>query len=110
MRQILPGKVSDQDAATILGVLNTNSHELGEWGGSGLYMKALLMEHDCRPNCSFTTHGSLLTTLPRPFKPRFEISRISEQPTTCRLGHVCVFLNIRRFVSLGIISWLRVEG
>jgi hypothetical protein len=64
MRQILPGKVSDQDAATILGVLNTNSHELGEWGGSGLYMKALLMEHDCRPNCSFTTHGSWWTQAP----------------------------------------------
>lgn len=64
MREILPSKVSDQDAATILGVLNTNSHELGEWGGSGLYMKALLMEHDCRPNCSFTTHGLSPKLLP----------------------------------------------
>ncbi|OQR83726.1 hypothetical protein ACHHYP_14356 [Achlya hypogyna] len=44
----------------IIGVLNTNSHELETLGGSGLFLSACLMEHNCAPNCSFTTAATTL--------------------------------------------------
>ncbi|KDO22835.1 hypothetical protein SPRG_11594 [Saprolegnia parasitica CBS 223.65] len=44
----------------IIGVLNTNSHELETLGGTGLFLSACLMEHNCAPNCSFTTAETTL--------------------------------------------------
>jgi hypothetical protein len=43
-------------AARVLAALNTNSHELEELGGSGLFRLACLFEHSCRPNCAFSTY------------------------------------------------------
>lgn len=43
----------------MLSVLNTNSHELEELGGSGLFPMACLMEHSCRPNCAFSKNFHL---------------------------------------------------
>ncbi|KAM3568404.1 hypothetical protein VYU27_009473 [Nannochloropsis oceanica] len=41
-------------AARLLSLLNTNSHELEELGpGSGLFLRACLLEHSCMPNCAF---------------------------------------------------------
>jgi hypothetical protein len=57
---IIPDNVTTERAAAILSVLNTNSHELGEWGGSGLFPLACVMEHSCIPNCNFTAHGKQL--------------------------------------------------
>lgn len=51
---------SDEQVARLLGVLNTNSHELEHLGGSGLFLNACRMEHSCAPNCSFTTLGDEL--------------------------------------------------
>ena len=47
-RLILPKEVEDEEAARLLSVLNTNSHELGEWGGSGFFPLACLCEHSCQ--------------------------------------------------------------
>ncbi|OQS03749.1 hypothetical protein THRCLA_03954 [Thraustotheca clavata] len=44
----------------IIGVLNTNSHELETLNGTGLFLSACLMEHNCAPNCSFTTNETTL--------------------------------------------------
>ena len=57
---VIPVNISPEEAAAILSVLNTNSHELGEWGGSGLFPLACVMEHSCVPNCNFTAHGKQL--------------------------------------------------
>jgi len=44
----VPAEVNDEEAARLLAVLNTNSHELGEWGGSGFFPLACLSEHSCQ--------------------------------------------------------------
>ena len=59
-RAIIPAGVSAEQAAAVLSALNTNSHELGEWGGSGLFPLACVMEHSCLPNCSFSAHDTHL--------------------------------------------------
>ncbi|KAG7396409.1 hypothetical protein PHYBOEH_002277 [Phytophthora boehmeriae] len=67
---IFPSGFSDQQMATLIGVLNTNSHELENLGGSGLFLSACRMEHNCAPNCSFTTFDSMLwMTAIRPIAP-----------------------------------------
>ncbi|CAM9394007.1 unnamed protein product, partial [Phaeothamnion confervicola] len=55
--QLFPAALTDGMAVQFLGVLNCNSHELQELEGSGLFLLAAMMEHDCAPNCSFTTQG-----------------------------------------------------
>ncbi|CAM9348795.1 unnamed protein product [Ectocarpus sp. 8 AP-2014] len=64
IRELIPGLfpdgMTDDHAARILGTLNTNSHELEQVEGSGLFLMACIMEHDCTPNCSFTTFGDKL--------------------------------------------------
>jgi hypothetical protein len=68
-RLILPATVEDEEAARLLAVLNTNSHELGEWGGSGFFPLACLFEHNCAPNCAFNTYGTdLWVTVVRPVR------------------------------------------
>lgn len=57
---VFPSGFSDNQMATLIGVLNTNSHELENLGGSGLFLSACRMEHNCSPNCSFTTYDSQL--------------------------------------------------
>lgn len=57
---LLPADMSIEEAARILAVLNTNSHQLEELDGSGLFLMACLVQHNCNPNCSFTTHGDHL--------------------------------------------------
>ena len=59
-RPIIPKGVTAEQAAAVLSALNTNSHELGEWGGSGLFPLACVMEHSCVPNCNFTANGKQL--------------------------------------------------
>ncbi|KAE9027829.1 hypothetical protein PF011_g1847 [Phytophthora fragariae] len=67
---VFPAGFSDQQMATLIGVLNTNSHELENLGGSGLFLSACRMEHSCVPNCSFTTFDSTLwMTAIRPIAP-----------------------------------------
>lgn len=61
VRKLIPGLFpagfGDEIAAQVLGALNTNSHELEQVEGSGLFLVACILEHACNPNCSFTTHG-----------------------------------------------------
>ena len=67
---IFPTGFSDKQMATLMGVLNTNSHELESLGGSGLFLSACRVEHNCMPNCSFTTFDSTLwMTAIRPIAP-----------------------------------------
>ncbi|RLN57389.1 hypothetical protein BBJ28_00002699 [Nothophytophthora sp. Chile5] len=67
---IFPPGFSDQQMATLIDVLNTNSHELENLGGSGLFLSACRMEHNCVPNCSFTTFDATLwMTAIRPIAP-----------------------------------------
>lgn len=67
---IFPNGFTDAQMATLIGVLNTNSHELENLGGSGLFLSACRMEHNCMPNCSFTTYGSeLWMTAIQPIAP-----------------------------------------
>ena len=56
----MPEVVKEEEAARLLAVLNTNSHELGEWGGSGFFPLACLCEHSCAPNCAFNASGTEL--------------------------------------------------
>lgn len=55
-----PATISDAQVATLISVLNTNSHELENLGGSGLFLSACRMEHNCSPTCSFTTYNAQL--------------------------------------------------
>ena len=50
----------DEAVATLLSILNTNSHELSGDLGTGVFPFAAMMEHNCDPNASFTTNGDLL--------------------------------------------------
>jgi len=52
-----PSGLSVEDGARMIAILNTNSHELSEIRGSGLFLRASLMEHSCTPNCNFATTG-----------------------------------------------------
>jgi hypothetical protein len=54
----LPHNLSDAQVALVLGILNTNSHELEQLGGSGLCLCAALMNHSCRANCNFSSSGA----------------------------------------------------
>lgn len=53
-------ELGELQVAQILGILNTNSHELADFGGSGVYLLASMLVHSCAPNCNFTTHGNKL--------------------------------------------------
>jgi hypothetical protein len=58
--KIIPKTLPTELVGKLLGVLNTNQHELEDIGGSGLFVFAAIMEHDCWPNCSFSTSGTTL--------------------------------------------------
>ncbi len=49
---------ADEYVSRVLSVLNTNSHTLEHLGGSGLFLRACLLEHSCVANCSYTSEGS----------------------------------------------------
>jgi hypothetical protein len=93
-RLILPGEVEDEEAARLLAVLNTNSHELGEWGGSGFFPLACLCEHSCKPNCAFNTSSSteLWIAVVRPVKKGSALSidycDATFEPTAERRAHL----------------------
>lgn len=55
---LLPKSIPLREAAQLLAMLNTNQLELEN--GSGLFPWTAILQHDCNPNCSFTTHGSKL--------------------------------------------------
>lgn len=63
LKSLFPENVTNKEAASLLSVLNTNSHELEEIGGSGLFLLGCLMEHSCRPNCNFSTEGTTLSVV-----------------------------------------------
>lgn len=52
--------LTNREIAGILSALNTNSHELDDIGGSGLFLVACMMEHSCHPNCNFHTEGTTI--------------------------------------------------
>eukprot|EP00960_Hanusia_phi_P069940 767196-Hanusia_phi.AAC.1 len=86
---IIPSNVSDEDAARLLSILNTNSHELGEWGGSGLFLLGCLMEHSCLPNCNFSTYGThlwvtALTSIKKGENLSIDYNDSTFEPTTVR--------------------------
>lgn len=56
--KLIPKKFSNEQAGKLLGVLRTNQHELEQLRGSGLFVTAAIMEHDCFPSCSFSTHSN----------------------------------------------------
>lgn len=58
-----PSGLSVDDAARMLAILNTNSHELSDIRGTGIFLRASLMEHSCAPNCNFSTTGRELQIL-----------------------------------------------
>ena len=61
--------------ATLLAILNTNSHELEHLQGSGLFPTACMMEHACLPSCNFTTYGDeLWITAIQPIEPNEALS------------------------------------
>jgi hypothetical protein len=65
----------DDVLATLIGVLNTNSHELETINGTGLFLSSCLMEHNCQPNCSFTTfRDTLWVTATQEIEPGASIS------------------------------------
>ena len=92
-RAILPAGVEDEEAARLLAVLNTNSHELAEWGGSGFFPLACLCEHSCQPNCAFNTSGTALwITVVRPVEKGSTLSidycDSTFEPTAERRDHL----------------------
>lgn len=52
-----PAGLTVEEAAKMLAILNTNSHELSDIRGTGVFLRASLMEHSCAPNCNFSTTG-----------------------------------------------------
>jgi SET and MYND domain-containing protein len=59
---VFPANMTDDTAAQLLAILNTNSLELdGQMtSGSGLFVLTRMLEASCLPNCSYTTHGDEL--------------------------------------------------
>jgi hypothetical protein len=59
---VLPDQLSTDFVARLVGVLNNNQMELDLSGadGSGLFVASAILEHNCHPNCSFSTSGSSL--------------------------------------------------
>jgi len=56
-------------AAQILSILNCNSHEIENIGGSGVFLQASMMEHNCLPNCNFVTQDrDIFVVCIRPIK------------------------------------------
>jgi hypothetical protein len=58
---VIPAAVTDAAAGGLLGILNTNQVELESINGSGLFVQMAISEHNCSPNCSYTTSSDLLT-------------------------------------------------
>lgn len=52
---IIDSSITNEEAGHILSVLNTNQIELEEFQGSGLFLGTAILEHNCRPNCSYST-------------------------------------------------------
>ena len=98
---VLPKGNTDADYGRLLAILNTNQLELEEYGGSGLFLGTPIFQHDCSPNCSFSTdQHSLWMTAIRDIMPgdRVSIDYKNEfyRPTTERIdslsesyGFVC---------------------
>ena len=57
---LIPKKITDDQAALYLGILNNNQIELENYGGSGLFAVTSILEHNCTPNCSFSTYNNHL--------------------------------------------------
>jgi len=79
--------------AKLISVLNTNSHELDDIGGSGLFVKACICEHSCVPNCSFSTEGdTIIFTCIKPIKKGDALSidygNHYYEPTSVRQEHL----------------------
>lgn len=58
---VIPKNLSDGECGRLLALLSTNQVELEEFGGSGLFLGTSIFQHDCYPNCSFSTDSSTLT-------------------------------------------------
>jgi len=72
---VWPSGLSVRDAGLMLAILNTNSHELTDVRGSGIFLRASLMEHSCLPNCNFSTTGREMQILAlRPVQPGDNLS------------------------------------
>lgn len=56
-KNILPpaSVLSDEMAGRILGVILNNQLQLELFQGSGIFPYACILQHDCRPNCSFSS-------------------------------------------------------
>lgn len=73
--KLIPKTISDSIVGKFLGILKTNQHELEDIEGSGLFVLAAIMEHNCNPNCSFTTHNNhMFVTAIKPIKPNERLS------------------------------------
>ena len=57
---IKPDVFTDFEAGRILAILNTNQLELADLGGTGLFVYTAILEHNCSPNCSFSTNDKTL--------------------------------------------------
>ncbi len=53
--EMFPPNVDNDTAGRILAILNCNSHQIENVGGSGVFLQASMMEHSCVPNCNFVT-------------------------------------------------------
>lgn len=56
----IPEKLTTEFVARLVGVLNNNQMELEDIVGSGLFVGTAILEHNCRPNCSFSTNENIL--------------------------------------------------
>ena len=72
---VLPKGNTDADYGRLLAILNTNQLELEEYGGSGLFLGTPIFQHDCSPNCSYSTdQHSLWMTAIRDIMPGDRVS------------------------------------
>jgi hypothetical protein len=56
--KLISAEVSTEQAARLLSIVTTNQLELEELGGSGLFVQTAILQHDCSPNCSYSTDGT----------------------------------------------------
>jgi hypothetical protein len=56
-KNVLPplSVLSNEMAGRVLGVMNNNQLQLELFQGSGIFPYACILQHDCRPNCSFSS-------------------------------------------------------
>jgi uncharacterized protein YejL (UPF0352 family) len=87
--------LSDELAGRLLGVMNNNQLQLELFEGSGVFPYACILQHDCRPNCSFSSSldgSQCFLTAIRDIQPG------DNSTAPCLFDIFCVYIQLQSFL------------